>query len=67
MSTLGEQFPKEQARCREVLEMYREIGPAGMFGAAMIEATLREADEAAMSGDLVRMMRAYEAMKEIKS
>lgn len=67
MSTLGEQFPKEQARCREVLEMYREIGPAGTFGAAMIEATLREADEAAMSGDLVRMIRAYEAMKEIKS
>lgn len=66
MSTLGELYPKEQARCREVLKLYREIGPAGTFGAAMIEATLREADEAAVSGDLARMILAYAAMKEIK-
>jgi hypothetical protein len=67
MTTIGERFPKEQARCREVLKAYHEIGPAGTFGAAMIEATLREADEAAVSGDLVRMIRAYEDMKKIES
>lgn len=34
-----------------------------MFGATLIEATLREADEAAMSGDLIRMMQVYERMR----
>lgn len=66
MSSLGEQYPIEQARVRTILSYYREIGPAGMFGAAMIEQTLREADAAAVSGDVIRMLRAYEAMKEIK-
>lgn len=51
---------------RELLSRYREIGPAGIFGAAVIEQTLREADEAAMSEDLVRMLRAFESMKECK-
>lgn len=63
MSSLGEEFPKQQARCRELLSEYRAIGPAGMFGAVAIETTLKEADEAAMSGDLVRMMQVYERMK----
>ena len=29
-------------------------------------ATIKEADEAAISGDLVRMLRAYKAMREIE-
>ena len=66
-TTLGDEFPKQQARVRKILGCYKEIGPAGMFGAAMIEQTLREADAAALSGDIVAMLRAYEAMKEIKS
>jgi hypothetical protein len=66
MSSLGEEYPKEQARCRKVLAMYREIGPPGAFGAALIEQTLREADRAAVSGDLAAMLRAYQAMKGIK-
>ena len=66
MSTLAEEYPKEQGRIRELLSRYREIGPAGIFGAAVIEQTLREADEAAMSEDLVRMLRAFESMKECK-
>lgn len=39
---------------------------AGMFGAAFIEADLREADQAVMSGDVVRMLRAYEKLKGIE-
>jgi hypothetical protein len=61
--TLGESFPEEQARVRELLGVYRELGPVGTFGAIILEATLREADEAAISGDVVRMLRAYEALK----
>ena len=66
MSSLAEQYPKEQARVREVLGYYKEIGPAGIFGAMMIEQTLRKADEAALSGDIVQMLAVFQEMKEIK-
>lgn len=36
---------------------------AGSFGAMMIEQSLAAADQAAMSGDVVAMIRAYEAMR----
>lgn len=64
MSTLGEDFPKEQERLRELLEDYKAIGPSGTFGYLMISNTLREANEAAISGDLPRMIRAYQQMKD---
>jgi len=63
MTTLGDELPREQARCRELLVAYKEIGPAGAFGAAMIEQSLREADQASISGDIVAMLRAYEKLK----
>jgi len=66
MASLGEEYPKEQARVREVLGVYKEIGPAGAFGAMDIEQTLREADEAALSGDLPRMIAAFEEMKLVE-
>ena len=69
MSTesLAEALPKEQARVREVLGHYRDIGPAGIFGAAMIELSLKKADRAVMSGDVIAMIQAYEELKEIES
>lgn len=51
---------------REILGHYKEIGPAGAFGAAMIELSLRKADAAAMSGDLPAMIDAYNDLKEYK-
>ncbi len=66
METLGDALPKEQARVREVLGHYKEIGTAGMFGAAMIEQSLKNSDQAVMSGDLVAMLRAYEDLESIK-
>ena len=65
--SLGSEYPKQQARCRDILALYKDIGPSGAFAAHMIEATLREADAAAMSGDLVRMIRAFQAMKDIST
>lgn len=65
--SLAEALPKEMARVREVLGHYKEIGPAGMFGAAFIEQDLREADQAVMSGDLVRMIKAYKKLQGIES
>lgn len=67
MDTLGDDFPKQQARLRKLLLQYKEIGPAGMFGAAMIEQTLRKADAVAISGDPVGMIQVYKEMKEYKS
>ena len=63
MKSLAEQYPKEQARCRELLKAYREI-PTGFIGANLIEIVLQEADQAAISGDLPDMIVAFEKMKD---
>jgi hypothetical protein len=64
--SLAEALPREQARVREILGHYKALGPAGMFGASFIEADLYEADQAVVSGDVVRMLRAYEKLKGIE-
>lgn len=64
--SLSEVLPREMARVREVLGHYREIGPDGNFGAAMIEVSLREADLAVMSGDLVKMLRSLKDLQDIE-
>lgn len=63
--SLGEAFPQEQARVRQILGYYKELGPDGAFGAAIIEAVLQRADRAAISGDVVAMIAAYREMQEI--
>lgn len=65
IKSVGEAFPDEQARVRELLALYKTI-PTGMFGAAMIEQILRRADEAAISGDIVAIIRSYEELKGCK-
>ena len=65
METIGDALPKEMARVREVLGHYREIGPAGVFGATFIELDLREADRAVMSGDVVAMIVALKKLQAI--
>jgi hypothetical protein len=62
--SLGDAYPKEQERVRELLNEYLAIGPSGQFGAAALRMTLKEADEAAISGDLIRMIAAYQRLKE---
>ena len=62
-STLGDALPREIERCQELLVAYAEIGPAGAFGAAMIRADIAAAHKAMMEGDVVAMIRAYEALK----
>ena len=60
--SVGEAFPEEQARVRELLALYKTI-PTGFFGAAMIEQVLKRADQAAISGDIVAIIRSYEELK----
>ena len=64
--SLGEALPKELARVRQVLAIYNELGPAGAFGAMVIEDSLNAADKAIISGDIVAMIAAYEDLKTIK-
>lgn len=62
-TSVGEQFPLEQARVRELLAVYKGLGPAGMFGALMLEQALQRADQAAISGDVVAILRSYQELK----
>ena len=62
-STIGDALPREIERCQELLVAYAEIGPAGAFGAAMIRRDIAAAHKAIMEGDVVAMIRAYEALK----
>lgn len=66
--TVGEDFPKQQERLRGLIEQYRKtqaLCPESncMFAIAMLENVLKRADQAAISGDTVELLRAYEAMK----
>ena len=65
METLGESLPKQQARVRKLILQYRDpmLSGAGSFAAAMMEASLRSADQAVISGDIVAMIQAYEDLK----
>lgn len=66
MTTVGEDFPREQARARELLEQYQKIGAAGAFGAMMIKQALARADEAAISGDVVKILASYQELKALE-
>ncbi len=65
MESLGEALPKEQARVRDLVLQYRDpmLNGAGNIAAAMMEQSLKVADQAVMSGDCVAMIQAYEDLK----
>lgn len=65
-TSVGEDFPKQYARVREVLGYYKEIGPAGAIGAALIEHSLKQADEAMASGDVLKILIAYDDLRKIQ-
>jgi len=50
-------------RCRELIQQYESIGPAGVFGAAMIRGDIKDAEDAIASGDVVEMLRAYKILE----
>lgn len=62
--TLGEALPKEMARVRdEVMPAYQSIGAAGAFALHCMRSDLDKAARAMMEGDVVAMLRCYEALK----
>ncbi len=62
-STLADGIKFELERNRELLSSYKEIGAAGVFGAANIEANIKAAEDAMLEGDLVAMIKAYQALE----
>lgn len=69
--SLGEALPKQMARVREVLGQYRET--AAMLPKAnlqwaikSIEFSLQLADQAAISQDIVGMIKSYQELKNIQ-
>ena len=66
MKSVGSEMPVQQQRCRELLKVYRDLGPAGGFGAMMIEQALQRADRAIIGGDIVEILRSYEELKELE-
>lgn len=67
MSSVGEDFPKEQARCRSLLEQYAEIskmpGVNVSFAVASIKGVLGRAEQAIASGDILEILKSYEEMR----
>ncbi len=59
-------IPKEQARCRELLAVYKGLGDAGWFGAMVIEQLLAAMDQAVIENDIVKMILLFEEMIELK-
>lgn len=64
--SVGEDFPGEQARVRGLLEIGLALGPAGAFYVRVCRAALEQAERAAMSGDPVAILQAYQELLEIK-
>ena len=62
-TTVGDDFPIQQARVRELRQSYIDIGDAGKFGLSVIDGALLAADQAWASGDIVAIVRAYTALK----
>lgn len=62
-NSLAEGIIEQQARCRELLKAYVEIGPAGQFGHTMISDVLSRTEKAVMEGDTVAMISLYKELE----
>lgn len=58
MTTLAEELPRQQARCRKMLEDVLEIGPSGALLAMFLRQSLAKTEKAAAEGDVVAMLEA---------
>ena len=53
----------EQKRCRALILEYKAIGPAGTFGAVVIQRAIDAGDAALTSGDVVAMVAALKSLR----
>jgi len=54
--TLAHELPRQQRRCRQILENALAIGAPGVFLVAFLHEALARAEEAAASNDLALMV-----------
>lgn len=66
MTTIGDDFPNQQERIQQCKQNGLGIGPSGTFYVMMCDDLLRRADKAAISGDIIEIIRVYNEMKEFK-
>lgn len=55
----------EMNRCREGLKLYESI-PEGALGAIMIKRSIAKAEQSIKENDVVKMLIAYQDLKEIE-
>lgn len=67
MSTLETLLLAEQTRCRQLLREYAELGSAGAFARALLEDSLRGADEALRTHEAEPLCRALERLQRFQS
>ena len=66
MTTLADELPRQQARCRQMLEHVLEIGPEGAILAMFLRQSLAKAERAAAEGDVIAMLGACQELQEYK-
>lgn len=54
----------EILRVKEIQVEYKAIGPPGMFASALMEISLKKAQEAIAENDVIQMLSAYKDLKE---
>lgn len=64
--TLAEELPRQQERCRTILERALECGPGGAFLVAILRQALARAEKAAAEGDAVEMLRSCRELSEFQ-
>ena len=61
---LVEGLQAEMKRCRKLVPLYEGLpNNAGFFGVTIIKQDIANAEESIASGDTVKMMRCYKALK----
>lgn len=67
MTSVGEDFPRQQERVRKLRELYLQLpGGVGSFGAIHLDQVLGRAAEAQSSGDVLQILRSYQELVECK-
>ncbi len=63
MSSVGEDFPKQQERVRHLIDEYRSLEDgAGEIGAMIMDQVLARAAQAQSSGDIIRILQSYQEL-----
>lgn len=66
MTNIIEGIQQQCDRARAILPHYEELGPVGVFGATVIREAIKEGEAAIASDDVVRMVRAYKELEDLK-